>query len=1064
MQEPSDFVEGERRWAAVLFADMASFTSASEALGAERAYHLVSKIISIASTSIESHGGHVLEYAGDSVLAIFGAPVALENASLKACEAALTLQRLVAAEAETFARDFQITPRFRIGISGGEVVLGRMGLEKKLDLKVAGEPVNLAARLQSLAGGNEIWISDGVFQQVEGFIEATSLGRRPVKGLTQPQALYRLDRLRDAETTFAGLHHRGTARLTGRAAELERLDALVRLAATRLRVISLSGPPGIGKSRLAHELLAGGRFDASVHILQCSPQSSGVALKPFIDVLRAAAGIGDNDTSGMRREKLADLVSQLAIDRPERHALLGDLMDLSAASASSLREDTYQRAADTRDFVCETVVALSRRKPMVLLIEDAHWIDQVSDDLIQATIRKYADARLALIVTHRPNYAPAWVRSASVTAITLQPLSRDATDAMIASYLGTEGIPQELKALVNARSEGNPLFVEETLRFLRAGNYITFADGSIGFVPPGKDQVLPGNLQHLVMSRVDALPADQRALLQFASVFGRHFLGDALERAARSAVPIAVALSAFVLQELVEPDPALGSNGFRFKHALIRDALYESILTTNKHTMHERIARDLEASAADRLGDVAEILAYHYGEDHATDKAVEFLWQSALKSMRLYSIAQADRQLAEAVRLISVQADLVSEERYGEIAAAWMRIADQSGNWTRVKHVAAQVLPRLRAAGPTTALSHSLTYLALAHVHLRDYPAALELADEAQRLAESLNDPLALAWAKMAHMRIYEETNWKGREALAQLADQIVPVAETHHDNHLGLTVRFVLAMSFYSQGLSSKARGAANELLRFGEARGDRRALGYGSWFLSVISFQEENFREALRYAEQCLAVAMPNTSDDKLGATYRAACIMHLGEIERGLAALRQCEEDAQKKSDIGLLHAIRFGRGIGELTQGRIGAGLRTLQANSVEVQGTENFLNRHVDKLYRAAMLLSIGLGKGKGAPAAKLGWRDRALVLAVRPFAVTWAERLLKECEACPTWQSGGVFQAQAQLGLGRIYTARRNTDLARRHLLKAKEYAEAQGARAIARRADSALAVLSESS
>jgi class 3 adenylate cyclase/tetratricopeptide (TPR) repeat protein len=1061
MQQPSDFVEGERRWAAVLFADMASFTSASEALGAERAYHLVRKIISIASTSIESHGGRVLEYAGDSVLAIFGAPVALENASLKACEAALALQHLVAEEAESFARDFQVAPRFRIGIGGGEVVLGRMGLERKLDLKVAGEPVNLAARLQALAGEGEIWISDGVFQQVEGFIEATSLGRRQVKGLTQPQALYRLDRLREAETKFAGLNRRGTARLMGRVAELERLDAIVRSAASGLRVVSLSGPAGIGKSRLAHELLTAGQFDADVRIVQCGPQSSGVALKPFIDVLRTAAGIGDDDTSGVRRQKLAGLVAQLGIDRPERHPLLGDLMDQSATATSS-REDTYQRAADTRDLVCETVAALSRRKPMVLLIEDAHWIDRVSDDLIQATITKYADARLALIVTHRPNYSPAWALSPSVTAITLQPLSRDATDAMIASYLGAEGIPQELAALVNHRSEGNPLFVEETLRFLRAGNHITVAEGGVSFVAPGKGQVLPGNLQHLVMSRVDTLPAEHRALLQFASVFGRHFLSDALERAARSARPIAVALSAFVLQELVEPDRTLGDKGYRFKHALIRDALYESILTDNKRTMHERIARDLEASASDRLGEVAEILAYHYGEDHATDKAVEYLWQSALKSMRLYSVAEADRQLSEANRLISNQPDLVSEERYGEIASAWMRVADQSGNWTRVKHVAAQVLPRLRSADPSTALSHTLTYLALAHVHLRDYRAALELAGEARRLAETLNDPLALAWAKMAHMRIYQETDWKGRAVLSQLADEIAPVAETHNDNHLGLTVRFVLAMSFYSQGLSSKAREAAHELLRFGEARRDRRALGYGSWFLSVISFQEENFQEALQYAEQCLAVAMPNTSDDKLGAMYRAACIMNLGELERGLAALRQCEEDAQKKSDIGLLHAIRFGRGIGELTQGRIADGVRTLKTNSVQVQNTDNILNRHVDKLYRAAMLLAIGLGRGRDAPISKFRIRDLAVVLSVKPFALTWAERLLKECEACPTWQEGGVFQAQVQLGLGRIYAARRNVNLARQHLSKAKEHAEAQGARAIARRADAVLATLDE--
>jgi hypothetical protein len=185
-----------------------------------------------------------------------------------------------------------------------------------------------------------------------------------------------------------------------------------------------------------------------------------------------------------------------------------------------------------------------------------------------------------------------------------------------------------------------------------------------------------------------------------------------------------------------------------------------------------------------------------------------------------------------------------------------------------------------------------------------------------------------------------------------------------------------------------------------------------------------------------------------------------MHLGELERGLAALRQCEEDAQKKSDIGLLHAIRFGRGIGELTQGRIADGMRTLRTNSVEVQNTENVLNRHVDKLYRAAMLLSIALGRAKGAWTGKLGVRDLAVVLAVKPFALTWAERLLHECEVCPIWQSGGVFQAQVQLGLGRIHAARRRVEQARRHLLKAKEHAEGQGARAIAKRADSALTAL----
>ena len=259
MEQPSDIIEGERRWAAVLFADMAAFTSASEALGAESVYHLVRRIIPLANASIESRGGHVLEYAGDSILAIFGAPIALENASLKACEAALALQQVIGAEADSFTRDFRIAPRFRIGISGGEVVLGHMGLQRKLDLKVAGEPVNLAARLQALAGEGEVWISDSVFQQVEGFVDATSLGNRPVKGLTRAQHLYRLDCLSGGETKFAGLQRRGTVRLVGRSVELERLKAAVCGCAAGLQVITLSGPPGIGKSRARPRVAGSGR-------------------------------------------------------------------------------------------------------------------------------------------------------------------------------------------------------------------------------------------------------------------------------------------------------------------------------------------------------------------------------------------------------------------------------------------------------------------------------------------------------------------------------------------------------------------------------------------------------------------------------------------------------------------------------------------------------------------------------------------------------------------------------------------------------------------------------------
>ena len=353
-----------------------------------------------------------------------------------------------------------------------------------------------------------------------------------------------------------------------------------------------------------------------------------------------------------------------------------------------------------------------------------------------------------------------------------------------------------------------------------------------------------------------------------------------------------------------------------------------------------------------------------------TDKAAEYLWQSAVKSMKVYSIAEADRQLGGIVHLASERAGVVTDERFGEIASAWLRVADQSGNWTRVREVAAQVLPRLRACGPSTALSHALTYLALAHTHLRDYRTAHELADEARLLAERMGDPLALAWSKMAHMRIYEETNWRGRDALIQLADEIAPIAETHNDTHLGLTVRFVLASSFQSQGLCRRAREVAGELLRFGELHRDRRALGYGRWLLSRIAYQEENFQEALAHADACLAVAMPNTSDDKVGRTFRAGSLVRLGELKTRYGRAepvrgRPAKEERCRPAAYGQFRS-RCRRADARAhcagpphPQGQFGCGSKSREP-----------LIPLPDRLFRAAMLIAIGLGgQGKATPKA-----------------------------------------------------------------------------------------------
>ncbi|MEL7430720.1 MAG: AAA family ATPase, partial [Pseudomonadota bacterium] len=459
-------LEGERRWTTVLFTDMVGFSGVSEKLGAERVYQLLSEVIALATDAIEAHGGHMVDFAGDSIQAVFGAPIALENASLMACSAALDFISSLNAHSAQFELEYGIRPQFRIGIAGGTIILGQLGLNEKLDVTVMGEAVNEAARLEGIAGPGSVLISSAVFGQVEGYVEAADLGEKELKGFARKTRVYELNAVLGNVSRFEGLKRRGLTKLVGREQELAELIQAVETPASEAQFVTVRAQAGIGKSRLVHEFTNRISDKTPVLMGQCNPSTSQVAFGPFIDLLRRMVGVSkDEEPKAVATKLHAALAKKHDYDK-----LLRLLSGGSAAADVNGQNDLHGDALRMRKLMEEIMIDLASDLKHVLIIEDAHWIDSTSNELLSQLAARTDVDRMLFILTTRPGYSPSWQGSQNAREIVVKPLGRESIWELAAKQLENANYAPELIDIVISKSEGNPLFAEEIIRYLKSSN------------------------------------------------------------------------------------------------------------------------------------------------------------------------------------------------------------------------------------------------------------------------------------------------------------------------------------------------------------------------------------------------------------------------------------------------------------------------------------------------------------------------------------------------------------------------------------------------------------------
>ena len=639
--------EAERRQVTVLFCDLVGSTALSGAIDPEPLGTLIRRYQDAAAGAIGRFGGFVAKFMGDGVLAYFGFPRAFEDAAERAVRAA----NGILAEVGGIAGPDGTRLQARIGIATGLVVVGEIvGTGSAQERTIVGETPNLAARLQSLAAPDTILISEATQHLLGGMFNLEPIGEHELKGFARPVPVWRARGEVSVESRFAAIRTGGNLPFIGRAHEMGLLLDRWRLARQgEGQIVTVIGEAGIGKSRsigaLEEALIA--EPHARIH-LQCSPYHSDSALYPVIQHLGRAARFAAADLPSARIEKLGALFAERAASDAAAIPLLAELLTIPAPPTLSLTP--AQRKAAIIALLVDELVRLGETDSVLLVLEDAHWIDATTLEFMTRLTDSIGPARLFAVVTARPEFTPPWLARPHATLLTLGRLGRVECAQLVADVAASHGLSAETVAVIVVKSDGVPLFVEELTKSMMEA--------------AGEDNAaVPATLKDSLMARLDRL-GEAREVAQISSVIGRQFTFALLEAIApQRDAELEAALARLGAAGIVFPEGRGQERTYSFKHALVRDAAYESLLLSRRRDWHERIARVLEERFPETAANEPEVLAHHFGAAGLGLPACDYRMHAGDRAISRSAYKEAIAHFSAALKIAETLPDAADRKR-----------------------------------------------------------------------------------------------------------------------------------------------------------------------------------------------------------------------------------------------------------------------------------------------------------------------------------------------------------------------------------------------------------------
>ena len=639
----------ERRQVTVMFSDLVGSTALSARMDPEDLREVISAYRKCASDTVQRLGGFVAKFLGDGVMIYFGYPQAHEDDAERAVRAGLELVAAVSS-LKTHA-----PLQTRVGIATGLVVVGDLiGSGASQEQAIVGETPNLAARLQGIAEPNAVVIAESTRKLLGNLFQLEDLGARDLKGISGPVSVWVALRPASVESRFEALHASGVTELVGREEELELL--LRRWSTAKAgegQVVLLSGEPGIGKSRLTAALLERLASDPHTRLRYfCSPQRTDSAFFPIIRQMERAAGFAQDDTVQAKLDKLDALMAQSHTPRQDI-ALFADILSLPNDGRYPTADLTpQQRRQKTLEALRGPVETFAGKKPVLMILEDAHWADPTSLEVFSGAVDRTRARRALLIITFRPEFEPPWIGQPHVSVLTLNRLTRRGVDRMIDRIIGNRPLPANVRQDIIERTDGIPLFVEEMTKAVLEAGSAGAAQQAVTAAPRPAFAV-PASLHASLLARLDRLgPAKE--LAQIGSAIGREFSHALLRAVARKPeLELEPALDRLVAAGLLFRQGVPPHASYLFKHALVQDAAYGTLLREPRRALHARIADSLESEFAEIAENQPELLARHCTEAGLIEKAAQLWGKAGQRSLGRSALVEAAEQLARALDQIA---------------------------------------------------------------------------------------------------------------------------------------------------------------------------------------------------------------------------------------------------------------------------------------------------------------------------------------------------------------------------------------------------------------------------
>jgi len=868
-----DRIEGERKQVTVMFCDMEGFTPLSELLGIEEAYAIMDQVYEILIHKVHDYEGTVNEMTGDGIMALFGAPVALEDAPQRAIRSSLAIHREMAKFSDQLRQAKRDAPpvKMRIGIHTGPVVVGTVGNDLRVEFKAVGDTVNLASRMEGQAQPGTTYITEDTFKLTEGLFRFEGLGQRVLKGKQEPVNIYRAIAPSTRRTRFDVSAERGLTPFVGRERELELLlEGFERSKGGRGQAFSIVSEAGVGKSRLLYEFRkAVTSSDVTFLEGRCFSYSRAVAYHPFIDALKSNFDIKEGDKDLEIREKVKRGLKILQADEASTLPYLLNLLSVSDSGIDKIPMSPEARKVRIIEAIKHIILRGSEIRPLIMAYEDLHWTDKSSEDSSKDLLDSITGARVFLIFTYRPEFVHTWGGRSYHSQITLNRLSNRESLKMVAYLLGTEDIDRDLEELILEKTEGIPFFIEEFVKSLKDLRIIERKDSRYYLTKDIQEVTIPSTIQDVIMARVDSLPEAAKEVLQIGSVIEREFRYELIKQV--TGFPEEELLSHMSIlkdSELLYERGIYPETTYIFKNALTREVVYDSILTKKKKKLHDEIGHSIEELSKENIDKQYGVLAEHFIQSGNHEKGAAYSRLAGKTAARAASYRDAIEYAKKRVWCA---------ERLPNSEATQKRIIDArtvlAGYYTTLSHL----VEAKEAVEPIVDLALALNYQRrLPGVHAaiglyslwveEDFSKGLRHLNEVSKISEKADTDMSSympLWFTNYHLGATLSWNCEFEKGLEHLK-RCMDLSELANNDLVGMTfTKGATCFNYIFQGKIDPASKAGDEALRMAKDIGGMfvqgmayTACGMSLYFKGLLDEAEHNLLKGLDFCEKTTQV----------------------------------------------------------------------------------------------------------------------------------------------------------------------------------------------------------------